>query len=78
LQYTIEARQLTGDQSDRLSLPSEMHQLIVEAGDAGEAISNFVARSEADLVEFHRVHGRETIATVKKADSLFLLRVYPI
>jgi hypothetical protein len=48
----------------------------IEARDPGEALSNFVRASDSEIVSFHPVAGRESIATVKRLDSVFLVRVY--
>ena len=75
MQYTIEARQLTS-QATRSREDGPRH-LTVEARDADEAISKFVEEDEAELVSFTGGSGRESIATVKKEDSVFLVRIYP-
>jgi len=48
----------------------------LEARDEGDAISQFVMRNESELVSFQPLRGRESIATVKKNDSVYLVRVY--
>jgi len=68
LQYTIEARPLTQTES-----PSST---TIEASDAGEALSHFVRSSQSEIVSFQATPGRESIATVKKKDTVFLVRVY--
>ena len=69
MQYTIEARELTNGHAQR--------QLIVEASDADEAISRYVRESDAELVSFTKpIRGSESIATVKKEESVYLVRVY--
>jgi len=68
VQYTIESRELT-----------EVHlrRTTVEARDADEAISRFVRDSNSELMSFTKLaRGLESIATVKKNDALFLVRVY--
>ena len=57
-------------------MDAEPRRTVVEALDAGEAISRFVRAEESELVSFQAVHGRESIATVKKNDSVYLVRVY--
>ncbi len=77
MQYTIEARQLSGEHSlQRPSVDAEPRRTVVEATDAGEAISRFVHAEESELVSFQAVHGRESIAMVRKNDSVYLVRVY--
>jgi hypothetical protein len=70
VQYTIEARALRND-----DLGSQ--RTFVEAADADEAIARFVRLSDAELVSCSRPRrGHESIATVKKQDAFFLVRVY--
>ena len=52
----------------------EPHRMIVDADDAGAALSQFVRDDE--LVSFQAVQGRESIATVRKNELIFLVRVY--
>ena len=68
MQYTIEARPLTH--------PENPSSTTIEAPDAGEALSRFARRSESEIVSFHATPGRESIATVKRKDAVFLVRVY--
>jgi len=75
VQYTIEARQLTSHETR--SRDDGPRHLTVEARDPDEAISKFVEENDSELVSFTGGAGRESIATVKKADSVFLVRVYP-
>jgi hypothetical protein len=75
VQYTIEARQLTNAMTIRRE-DGPQHTTI-EARDADEAISKFVESQESELVSFTDVGaGRESIATVRKDNSVFLVRVY--
>ena len=76
LQYTIESRQLTSESTHRPILDSEPHRTTVEAETPDDAISAFITASESELVSFTPVRGRESIATVKSGDSVFLVRVY--
>ena len=77
MQYTIEARELTSEYTHRPSADSETRRIVVEANDPDEAINRYVADKEAELVSFSRpARGQESIATVKKEDSVFLVRVY--
>ena len=77
MQYTIESRQLTSEYTHRPALESELRTTTIEAADAAAAISRFVHESECELVSYTRpVPGRETIATVKKNESVYLVRVY--
>jgi hypothetical protein len=77
LRYTIEARELTSESTRRPSDDGEPRRTTVEAHDADAAISEFVRQHESELVSLVRPgNGAESIATVKKQDSLFLVRVY--
>ena len=75
VQYTIEARQLTNGETR--GREDGLRHLRVEARDPNEAISKFVEEDDSELVSFTGSPGRESIATVKKQDSMFLVRVYP-
>jgi hypothetical protein len=76
LQYTIEARELTNEYTHRPAYDVESKRVTIEAGDAGEAISQYLRESAAELVSLTSPQGRESIATVKKEDAVFLVRVY--
>lgn len=75
MQFRIEARRLTNESTHRPATDSESRQFILEASDDQEAITNFVRESQLELVSFQCVRGRESIATVKKDDSVYLVRV---
>ena len=77
MQYTIESRELTnGSTRRRRDDPGSMRTVVV-ANDPDEAIHQFVRESAAELVSFTDPgRGRESIATVKKEDVVFLVRVY--
>jgi len=73
MQYTIEARELT----HRPAFDGESLRTVVEARDENEAISRYVSDSAAELVSFTTTpRGAESIATVKKEDMVFLVRIY--
>jgi hypothetical protein len=75
MQYTIESRQLTNGYSQRPSFDPGLMQ--IEAVSADDAIGQFVRRSDSELVSLHSpARGQESIATVKKNDSVYLVRVY--
>lgn len=77
MQYTIEARALTSETSHRTSFDVESRRTVVEASDESDAISQYVKASESELVSFSQpARGAESIATVKKEDAVFLVRVY--
>lgn len=77
MQYTIETRELTNEYTHRPSYDVQSRRTVVEANDADEAINQFVRESAAELVSFSSPgRGHESIATVKKEDSVFLVRVY--
>ncbi len=72
MQFTIESRELTPE-----SIRSESRSTVIEAADRGSALSEFVRRNASELVSFATpARGRESIATVKKNDSVYLVRVY--
>jgi hypothetical protein len=69
LQFTIESRQLTNE--------LETKQTFIEAGTPDDAIGEFVRQNHSELVSLTKpVRGQESIATVRKDDSVFLVRVY--
>lgn len=77
MQYTIEARELTTESSHRPMMEMESRRTTVEADDAADAIHQFVRDSEAELVSFTEpARSSESIATVKKEDAVYLVRVY--
>lgn len=68
MQFTIETRQLKNPRSQHV---------MIEAASAGDAISRFVVQSASELVSLSTPgDGRESIATVRKDDLVFLVRVY--
>jgi len=72
LQFTIESRELRPE-----SAKSESRSTVIEAADRGSALSEFIRRSAFELMSFATpARGRESIATVKKNDSVYLVRVY--
>ena len=76
MQYTIEARELTNENTQRPSSDGEPRRTMIEAVDVGEAISLFLVESNSELVSLTRPAGRESIATIKKDDCVYLVRVY--
>ena len=77
MQYTIEERELRNESTPRPSSDKEPRRLVIEADDADEAISQFVVQNDSELVSVSRpARGSESIATVKKDDCVYLLRVY--
>jgi hypothetical protein len=79
LQYTIEARELTNEYTHRPSYDVELRQRTIEADDQETALFRFVREEQSELVSVTRPgNGQgESIATVKKEDTVFLVRVYP-
>ena len=74
--FTIESRELTNE-SRRSPGNGELKWATIEAADADDAISQFVRQSDSQLVSFLKPSEcRESIATVKKDDVVFLVRVY--
>ena len=77
MQYTIETRELTSEYTHRPAYDVESRRTTVEAMDASEAITQYLRESAAELVSYSNpARGRESIATVKKEDTVFLVRVY--
>ena len=77
MQYTIEARELTSESTHRAAYDGRPQRTLIEAGDVDEAIDQYVRASDAQLVSLSRpARGGESIATVKKEDAVFLVRVY--
>jgi len=73
MQYTIEARELT----NRSAYDMQSQRTVVVAKDADDAIHQYVRERSAELVSFTQpARGEESIATVKKEDAVFLVRVY--
>jgi hypothetical protein len=71
LQFTIEARELTRPRS------AFDGQTIVEANDESDAITRYVEERNAELVSLTTPpSGGESIATVRKEDTILLVRVY--
>lgn len=68
MQFTIEARELKNPHSQ---------QTMIEADNAGDAISKFVRQNSSELMHVSNPGaGHESIATVRKDDAVFLVRVY--
>jgi hypothetical protein len=77
VQYTIEARQLTSPHSRRAASDVQSLPTVIEAATADDAISQFLTDSKSELVSLSRpLRGSESIATVRKDDAVFLVRVY--
>jgi len=76
LQYTIEARELTSESRQHTPANDGTRRVTLEARDEGDAISQFVRHNDSELMSFQPLRGRESIATVKKNDSVYLVRVY--
>jgi hypothetical protein len=73
MQYTIESRPLTAS----ASFDGAAKQTKVDAASADDAISQFLHQSASELVSLTKpVAGGESIATIRKNDSVFLVRVY--
>ena len=68
MQFTIEARELKNPRSQRTT---------VEADTADDAITQFVTQNASELMHVSKpCEGRESIATVRKDESVYLIRVY--
>ena len=77
MQYTIEERELTSEYTHRPSFDGESSRIVIDAADPDEAISRYIRERDAELISFMSPgRSRESIATVKKEDCVFLVRVY--
>lgn len=77
MQYTIEARELTNANNHGPASQGRPLCTLIEADDVEEAISQFVVDSASELVNVIRpARGSESIATVKKDEAVYLVRVY--
>jgi hypothetical protein len=77
LRYTIESRELTHENTQRPSFDGGPRRTMVEAIDVEEAISQFLLESSSELVSLTKpARGRESIATIRKDDCVYLVRVY--
>ena len=77
MRYTIEARELTNENTQRPSFDEEPRRTLVEAIDVEEAISQFLVESASELLSLTKpARGRESIATIRKDDCVYLVRVY--
>ena len=77
MQFTIESRQLTNEYTHRPSFDVAPKQTFIEAGTPDDAIGEFVRQNHSELVSLTRpARGEESIATVKKDDLMYLVRVY--
>jgi hypothetical protein len=77
VQYTIEARELTSEDTHRPSLDPQSRRVTIEAKSADDAISKFLEGNQSELVSLaNPARGRESIATVRKDDSVYLVRIY--
>lgn len=77
MQFTIEARELTSEDTHRPSLDPHSRSMTVEAKSPDDAISKFLAENRSELVSLaNPARGRESIATVRKDDSVYLVRIY--
>jgi hypothetical protein len=77
LQYTIEARELTNENTQRPSFDRQPRRTMIEAIDVEGAISQFLVENASELVSLTKpARGRESIATIRKDDCVYLVRVY--
>lgn len=51
-------------------------RVTLDARDEDDAITKFIRSHQSELMSFTAVRGRESIATVRKNDSVYLVRVY--
>jgi hypothetical protein len=75
LHFTIESRELSS--STRRTSSQDPTRCIVDADDADDALTRFLTTSAAELLsKVSPRGGTESIATMKKDDALYLLRIY--
>jgi hypothetical protein len=75
LRYAIEAKELT-TQQHRPSQDVDSRRTVIEANDPDDAISQFVLQDDSELLSLSQPsRGRESIATVRKKDTFYLVRV---
>lgn len=78
MRYTIEARALSNENTRHSSFDAHPRRTVIEASDPNDAISQFLRQDHSELISSlaQPAPGRESIATVKKDDRVFLVRVY--
>lgn|SRR5512142_1643467 len=77
VQYTIEARELTNENSHGPKIDAAPRRTTIEAQTPDDAITQFAVQSAFELVHISRpARGRESIATARHGDSVFLVRCY--
>lgn len=77
MQFTIESRELTSRTAPSHAARVEPVSMTIDAENPDDAITEFVRQSASELVSFQKPSEcRESIATVKKDDVVFLVRVY--
>jgi len=74
VQFTIEAQSL----SSRSPSAHQFQRMRIEAANEDDAVHQFARDSACELMSVTRpLRGRESFATVRKDDSLILVRIYP-
>ena len=75
--YTIEARELTNESTHRQASDAEPASTMIEADGPDEALTEYARTNRSEVVSVTRPStGRESIATVKKDDAVYLVRIY--
>jgi hypothetical protein len=78
VQFTIEKSQLTVDSHQGAAIDSEPTTAVVEASDSEDAVFKYLAEESSELMSHvHPLWGAESVATVRKDDALYMLRIYP-
>lgn len=76
MQFTIETRELTNGHTIHAAEPRN-DRTTIEARTIDDAIIEFIQQNASELVSLAKPgDGRESIATIKKADCVYLVRVY--
>jgi hypothetical protein len=77
MRYMIEARELTNEDTHHPSPDPRARRMTIDAKSPDDAISQFLTENHSELVSLtNPVRGRESIATVRKDDSIYLVRIY--
>lgn len=74
--YNIESRQLTSEATRAPHNSDAPNQMTIDADDVEGAITFFLQEQQSELVSgLQQLPGRESIATVRKDDSVYLVRI---
>jgi hypothetical protein len=78
VQFTIEKCPLSSEPGQGDWIESEAANSIVEASDSADAVSKYLAGESSELMSHvHPLWGAESVAMVRKDDTVYMLRIYP-